>query len=55
MVTEASNTVYDCGTCGRGVYWQGGQWHHMGLPIPCDGLTIVEVKLPVPVRSAVEA
>lgn len=52
MVTDHSNTVYDCGTCGRPIYWAGGQWHHLNaLALPCTALVVVEVRLPLPVRD----
>ena len=52
MITEHSNTVYDCATCGRPIYWAHGQWHHTSpLALPCAALVVVEVRLPVPART----
>lgn len=27
-MTRDSVTVYDCSTCGTGVYWMNGEWVH---------------------------
>lgn len=51
MVTEHSNTVYDCATCSRPVYFRAGSWHHVGVSAHCTGLVLTEVRLPVPVRE----
>lgn len=51
MVTAHTNTVYDCAACHRPVYFRAGSWHHLGLPVPCTGLVLTPVTLPLPART----
>lgn len=54
MVTEHSNTVYNCAGCGQPIYYKGttvyspSGWHHFGSVTLCTGLVPVAVNLPLP-------
>lgn len=53
MVTELSNTVYACAVCGqparRSPLWD--TWEHYSRTSRCTSLTVVTVRLPIPVRG----
>lgn len=59
MVTEHTNTVYNCAGCGTPLAWRNGTsyappgWRHITLPMNCRGLEPVAIRLPVPARAGV--
>lgn len=49
MVTDTSNTVYNCAHCGAPAYWNTARysWFHFGSVTTCPGVEPVAVTLPV--------
>lgn len=52
MVTEHTNTVYNCGTCGEPAYFNPRHcgWFHYGSVTTCTALVPVAVRLEIPAR-----
>lgn len=51
MVTDHSNTVYECGSCTLPVHQDRlGFWVHFAHVTACLGGPVVEKQLPLPVR-----
>lgn len=52
MVTEHTNTVYNCGTCGHPAYFntRHNGWFHYGSGTTCTALVPVAVRLTIPAR-----
>lgn len=54
MVTEHSNTVYACASCGQPARWSPlwpDIWEHYSRTSQCRALKVVTVTLPIPVRG----
>lgn len=53
MVTEHSNTVYACASCGQPArispLWD--TWEHYSRTSQCQALNVITVTLPIPVRG----
>ncbi|QOP66867.1 hypothetical protein SEA_ODYSSEY395_118 [Arthrobacter phage Odyssey395] len=53
MVTESTNTVYACAACGQPArLGKWDTWEHYSRTSRCSSLTVVAVRLPIPVPRA---